>query len=891
MSLLEMSLSSAFGSSQRSVRSRRSSAIEVGGLVAALLAAMFAVTTAHAQPAGGAAANAAAAQPLENLKGAIERPVDVENLRLELDVQLLEKRVAGSAELTITPLRNLSAVTLNAIDHEVSNVWIMSLDGRNRQAAAFENTGKELQVSFAQPLAKGGRYLLTIEYQVRDPKAGLHFFAPSDEDPNVRLMVWSQGEPTANRYWFPSFDHPNERQSSEMIVTTDPGFEAISNGKLLSREPTADRKRVRFHWKQEKSHVSYLVTLVVGKFAIGEETWRGKPVVYYAPPDRAADIKATFGRTLEMLDFFSERFGIEYPWEKYAQVVVEQFTSGGMENTSATTLVDHTMHDERALIDSTPDWLIAHELGHQWWGDLVTCKDWAHLWLNEGFASYCEILWAEHKLGKDERDYRLVEKHRLARSGETQNRPIVDRFYADPGEMFDTRAYPKGAWVLHMLRSRLGDEDFFLTLKRYGTVYSYQTAESSDLRKVMEELTGYSLERFFHDWTERPGQPTVVVKTSYNAQTKLAKIVIQQTQAADAFEFPLRVELVTGSSPVVVEPMVNQKEMTLYVPVPTRPEAVRVDPAFTLLADIKEDKPRDWWEWQATKAPTIAERIRAVDYLSTGGQPAERDTLNKVLTSDAFYGVRVEAAKALGKTRDAENRDALIAGLKQPDARVRRACADALDAWVDDDVVLKTVSAAVTAGDPSYYVEAALLATLARVQSNPTVASIAPGLDKPSHREVVRQAALRGLANSHDPAALDLLVAWSKRGKPRDCRRTALRAIGTYFTRNEVSPAKTAEVLEHLIGFTKTEGPAAREGAVEALRDMGQAARPGLDLLAALSQTDSDRRVRSAARDAVQKLRSATPSDAELNRLRNVVEELRKQRQTLEDRLQKLESK
>jgi aminopeptidase N len=200
----------------------------------------------------------------------------------------------------------------------------------------------------------------------------------------VPLTVWSQGEPITNRHWIPARSS-DEKQTSEMFVTVADGFTS-SQRRLVAKKPNAD-KSVTFHWKQEQPHVSYLITLVVGQFDIVEEKWKDLPVLYYVPKGRKEEIARTFGRTREMLDLFSRKFGIDYPWEKYAQVVVEQFTAGGMENTSATTLHDRVLHDERSMLDHSPDGLIAHELAHQWWGDLVTCRDWSHLWLNEGFAS------------------------------------------------------------------------------------------------------------------------------------------------------------------------------------------------------------------------------------------------------------------------------------------------------------------------------------------------------------------------------------------------------------------------------------------------------------------------------------------------------------------------
>ncbi|NOX55943.1 MAG: M1 family metallopeptidase, partial [Planctomycetes bacterium] len=310
-----------------------------------------------------------------------DRSVDIQHLKLELEVFLSEKRIVGAEELSLRMRRPVRTLRLNAVDHEVQSVQVLEAGDERPRALPFDNTGTELVIDFGRLLPRGTACQLTIRYQVRAPRSGLHFFGPTEAEPDVPLMVWSQGEAESNRYWFPCLDHPNERQTTELIVTVPDGFEVVSNGVLVSRRKLPDQQKVRFHWKQTRPHVAYLVSLVVGKFAVGRDTWRGRPVLYYVPPERAADIERTFGRTVEMLEFFSRRFGIEYPWEKYAQVVVEQFVMGGMENTSATTLHYRVMHDERAIQDSSPDGLIAHELAHQWWGDLVTCKDWSHLWL------------------------------------------------------------------------------------------------------------------------------------------------------------------------------------------------------------------------------------------------------------------------------------------------------------------------------------------------------------------------------------------------------------------------------------------------------------------------------------------------------------------------------
>jgi aminopeptidase N len=830
------------------------------------------------------------AQEKEPLRTAAARPVDMLHIKLELDVQLKKKSVSGRATLDFAALSPIQTLTLDAVSHEIQNVQAKTSAGPIK--VSWTNSGQQISINFERQLKRGEKVQVAIDYRVREPKAGLHFFQPSKEDPDVPLTVWSQGEPIANRHWFPCLDNPNERQTTEIIATVDAGFECLSNGSLQSKK-VLKNKRVQFHWKQAKPHVAYLVTLVVGEFVVGRDEWRGRPVTYYVPKSRAKDMAKTFKNTTKMLDFFSEKFGIEYPWEKYAQVVVEQFIMGGMENTSATSLYGRVMHDERALLDGTPDWLIAHELGHQWWGDLVTCKDWSHLWLNEGFATYCEIMWAEHYSGIDEAHYRLIDKSRSARSGAALTRPIVDRRYAKPSAMFDSRAYPKGGWVLHMLRSQLGDEDFYRGLQRYGTVYAYQTAETSDLRQVFEKLYGVSLERFFHDWTERPAHPELLVKSTYLPKEGLMRLDVKQTQKVDPFQIPLTIDLVIDGEkePVRFSRLMTDREFKAFVPVKKRPSQIRVDPEYTLLAAIKEQKANDWWEAQLFKAGGIAERIRAIEHLSAAKTDKNRELIAQSLSSDAFYGVRIEAAKALAKMKGNIARDALVKAINQPNAKVRNVCIGSLAQFKNDKAVITALKKKLAAGDESYKAEAATISSLSRVGEKPPVDLLIKSLDKPSHGEVIQLAALRSLATSKEPKVLDVLMDWTKRGKPLRCRTEACRYVAQFAVANEIDKKKTALINNHFQELLKTEGPRLRRYVAQALGQLGPLGDASVDFLRKVAQEDADGRVKTDATKAINKIRTANPAAVELARLRKEIQEARKKNVTLEERLEKLESK
>jgi aminopeptidase N len=847
-----------------------------------------------------AQAQAAAAAP-SPLRSAGDRPVDIRHLKLELDVDLKRKRISGTATLDLVTLRPLTTIRLDAVNHQVTAV--RGRRGEDKPVVLeFENTGREILVHLKARAAARDAWQLAIDYSVTNPDTGLHFFGPSKTTPKQPLMVWSHGEPISNRYWFPSQDHPAERQSSEIIATVPTGMECLSNGKLISRKMVEGtqpgEQKIRFHWKQQKSHVSYLTTLVVGRFHVAREQWRGRPVLYYVPPESAPDTARTFGRTVEMLDFFSDTFGIEYPWEKYAQVVVEQFTAGGMENTSATTLYRGVMHDERAMLDSTPDRLIAHELGHQWWGDLVTCRNWSHLWLNEGFATYCEVLWYEHKLGRDEADYLLYSKSRSGRSGAALTRPIVDRHYASPRSMFDSRAYPKAGWVLHMLRHRVGDDAFFRALKRYGTVYSYQVAETGDLRRTFERLLGHSLERFFFDWTERSAHPVLTVSSRYDADSKQVRVEVTQDQDGEPFAFPLRVSFaVPGrSEPVRLDLAVTEKRQVAFVPVGSRPTLVRVDPEHTLLAEVKEKKSRGWWVAQLKKAPRVPERLRAVAHFATSRSEADRKLLFETLAGDKFYGVRVAAAGAVGRVSDDLSRPVLLAALQQENPFVRAAVAAALGSFAKNSEaaavteVADVLETAWSDGDPSYKVEAAVLRSLARIRPLP-LKTLEKALKRESHRETIRQAALGALARHKDLKAIEILLSWTTPDRPRRCRMAAIAGLGQRVTRAGTPDSATVRVVKALTGLLEARGPRIRGAALQAMRRLGHSAKAAEEVVASLAEHDPEGRVRVAARAALKALQQEKTATAELDRLRGELDSLRKRNQDLADRLKKLEAK
>jgi len=341
---------------------------------------------------------------------------------------------------------------------------------------------------------------IAIRYAAK-PEKGMYFLEPDEGYPGRPRQIWTQGQAEDTRYWLPSFDFPNQKLTTELIATVPSGLTVVSNGELVSQ------RAGRWHFRQDVPHPAYLMTFAAGEFSEIRDEWRGVPVQYFVQPGREDDGRRAFENTPAMMDFFSEATGVRYPYAKYAQVAVADFVYGGMENTSATTQTDRTLHDARAHLDFSSDPLVSHELAHQWFGDLVTCRDWGHAWLNEGFATYFECLWREHHLGYDEFLYDvfgLLQSY-LGEERERYRRPIVTNTYGDPSDLFDRHLYEKGGLVLHMLRRGLGEEAWRASLKHYLERHRGGNVTTPDFQRAIEDVTGRNLEGFFQQWVWAPG--------------------------------------------------------------------------------------------------------------------------------------------------------------------------------------------------------------------------------------------------------------------------------------------------------------------------------------------------------------------------------------------------
>ncbi|HYP89813.1 MAG TPA: M1 family metallopeptidase, partial [Polyangiaceae bacterium] len=590
------------------------------------------------------------------------RPYRIEHLFVDLVLDFETKSVRGRAVLDFRRVApDASSLQLDAIGFELDSVRVD--EGSGLKPVRFSYDGEVISLD---GLPEQGQ--LRIDYKAT-PKRGLYFLAPDEHVKSRPLQAWTQCQDEDARHFIPCVDKPHVKMTSELSATVPPGFQVLSNGELLSAE-TRGKTPWTYRFKLDQPHPSYLLTLVVGHFDVvtdrpAELGDRQVPIQYLVPVGQAPNAARSLGETPRMLEFFSKRFGLSFPWQRYSQVVVHDFIFGGMENTTATTLYEHVMLDERAALDISSCDLVAHELAHQWFGDYVTCRDWSHAWLNEGFATFSEHLEREDRLGRDEYDYGVAgdTDTYLSEAAGRYQRPIVCRDYAEPIDLFDRHLYEKGGLVLHMLRRELTDDVFFEGVQRYLKRHAFGIVETNDLMRVFEEVSGRSLERFFDHWVYRPGHPELSVKVSYD--DGLLSVSLKQTQKTGetaVFALPIEIEVSNeDGTRTRHHKLMTETQDVLTLALAERPRYVGFDPEQRVVGKISFEAPGDMLRAQLADGSNALLRWSAADALSKKHSPSTVKALADTLSREAeAWMVRVEAARALGKLRSSDALDVLL---------------------------------------------------------------------------------------------------------------------------------------------------------------------------------------------------------------------------------------
>ena len=747
------------------------------------------------------------------------RNIDIKHVAIDLRFDWDKEQAYGSTIVTVIPFKDTDRFKLDAAQMQISAV---TKDGKPLK---FNYAGGDkddnLEIMLDRTYKAGEEILVKIEYRtsyvnkadgdtaIGNFGRGIRFIKPTADNPSKPRQIWSQGETEFNRYWFPSYDAPNDFRTSELRATVEKPYTVVSNGKLMDVKDNGDNTRT-FYWKMDTPYANYLSSIVVGEYTeVQNGNYLDVPVMAYGYPSEAKEVAETTKRVPAMVKFFSEKTGVKYAYPKYSQTVVEDF-GGGMENISATTQIEEMIHDSRELLDSDSDSLQSHELAHQWFGDYVTTRQWSHIWLNESFATYFQGLWDEESKGHDFFLYDDVRKNQnqvLATWASGNRRPIVTQYYANKDAMFDNYAYPGGASVLHMLRKTLGDDLFFKSLNHYLVTNAHHPVETEQLRIAIEQTTGQSMDWFFDEWLYKMGHPVFEVTKNYNAASKTLTLNVKQTQKIDPsnpfpqtefFQTPVDIEIGTPSGVNVKRVEIAPLAENIFTfQVDGEPNLVNFDYESTLLKELTFDKPTDELIYQLQNDKDVLGRRWAMGELTK--KAANAADKEKVLAAfrtaaetDKLYFNRLAAisllrnlsappqqnpaAEVTATTLDAATVATLQKAAKDENSLVRASAISLLGTTKDAkfaDLYLAALN------DQSYGVIDSAAQALGETKSPQAYDALMKLTAADSWHGRIRSAGLTGLAESGDKRAFDVgyKFATDKNQIPR-VRATALEIVG-----------------------------------------------------------------------------------------------------------------
>ncbi len=815
--------------------------------------------------------------PGDGFRYAPDRLVDVLHIKLDVTPDFARRTVSGTTTITFAPIaKPLEQLRLDAVDLTIRGVRCTDI-----AVSDYASTREDLTIVFAQPIPPGKQASVEIDFQA-EPQQGLYFRTPQMGYPETDTQVWTQGEAHEARHWFPCFDYPNERSSTEIICHVPSDMTVLSNGELISEttDPETGLKTVR--WLQQKPHANYLICLVAGYLEKLEKQHRDIPLAFYTQPTLIKHAANSFRDTDQIMKFFEEEIGVPFPWNKYYQVTIRDFVAGGMENTTLTTLTHRTIFSDETENIRTTRGLDAHEMAHQWFGDYVTCKDWSHLWLNEGFATYYAHLYEGHKLGRDALLYGLYRDANVIFSRKTDTKPIAYKSYKNAQVQFDYRAYPKGSWVLHMLRSQLGKGLYRTCIQAYLERHALSSVVTDDLRQVIEEQSGRPFDRFFDQWVYHARHPDVKVSYRWLGKEKLAKVTVAQTQKVDndvlLFHFPTELRFVMDDGEVISHPIdVTETEQDYYVSLPEQPAIVRFDPEYTVLSDVTFDKPEAMLFAQLENRDDVIGRLLAVAALSQRSSQKAIEHLTQALQKDPFFGVRMAASKGLAKIHSDVAFEALRASRQQDDARVRRQVVSDLCGFFRPETL--DIIEEVTQSELNPAIVASAIERLGRFHGKRSRKLLKKFLDSTSFRNELADAAISAIRQQNDVAYRKPLMATLKKRESHFTSQGFGRGLTTlaHIARDEESKD---QVREYLTGHLNHAKPAIRRSAISALGTLQDA--KSIPVLESLSNGNSDDRTSRAAEDALNTLRANKPAvPAELVELRKVVAEIKKSNEEL----------
>src|SRR5690554_2224344 len=684
------------------------------------------------------------------------RNYDQHHVKLNISFDFEEEKVIGLCEFTFSPLTNdFKELVLHAKTMDVHYVKNADKDLR------FNHDDQHLYITFDKLYSTEDTLTVVISYTAF-PSRGLYFFKPTDEIPEIPYQIWTQGQGENNRYWYPAYDLPDDKLTSAIIVTIPDSFVCISNGVLKNVDVKNSAKT--YYWVMEKPYSNYLTSIIIGDYVTLKEEVRGTTLEYNLPKDWVESKEIVYGRTPQMLNFFSDYIA-PYPYEKYAQTTVQDFEWGGMENVTVTTLNRRILHDKNAVPNYSPDGLIAHELAHQWFGDFLTCKTWNHIWLNEGFATYFTDLWFEDESGKDEFRYQryLSNKEYFEEQLKTEPLNKIKPELLIPVDMRGSKAYERGSAVLNMLRFILGDDQFEKAIKYYVNKFKNKNVVTEDLRIAFEESSEKDLSKFFQQWVYGAGFPEFEVEYSWEEKKGKLNLSVKQVQgqlpAVGIFEIPVLIEIISGKNVIQEKILITDKENNFTFDIKEKPDMVRFNKYNWILCKVNFEKSFEELIYQLHYDDDVIGRLIAAKELVKFKDKSVKE-LKRAAERETFYGVKMEIAESLKKIGGDEALTALLILCDDKDARVVETALKALSIYSYEKVGDKLINKLET--DENYYVKGAALYSIGAVKHPDAKKILTEYLKMDSHRNIIRRGIFDGFKELGDPSVLPLVKEYTQ---------------------------------------------------------------------------------------------------------------------------------
>lgn len=799
-----------------------------------------------------------------------------EHIRAEIFPDFIKKEFSANEDIYLEAIYG----DINEIDIDAVGIKIEEIKF-NDGIQKYSYDGEKLNIKLSRQIKKGEKFKITIKYK-SSPTRGLYFIAPDEFYPNKPFQIWTQGEDEDTRFWLPSYDFPNERTTTELIVTVPKNYYVISNGKLISKKES--NSNITFHYLEDFPHPIYLTSIAAGEFFVYEDEIDGLKIEYAVPKYLKNDFQRTFINTPDMIKHFSRLLNFKYPYNKYSQVVVNDFVVGGMENINATTLTEYTIHDDRAHNDYMSEGLVAHELSHQWFGDYVTCRDWSHAWLNEGFATYMTAVYLDHFLGYDDFLYQLYQDEISYKKEDSQNyrRPIVTNVYKYPSELFDRHLYEKASRVIHMLRDEMGDEQFWSFINTYLKENGGKSIDTYDFIKTLQKVTGKSWEQFFDQWIFHAGHPEFNV--TYSFDKGLVKLKFEQVQKGqDTLEtFNVKMDIafyVNGTRMIKTIRICDRIEQFTFEM--DEPEAISIDPDNVILKDIKFERKKNMLIRQLELGKGIMEKIDAISQLKKLPDKEVIEKLKNVVIENNYYGVKIEALNALEEigTEDALNAmDELgkhIIGNRDVDSRVRTAYADCLGKFYKSDKALNILKE-ILSKDKKYLPISKALESIGQIKHEKSFEILKEWENVNSWSEIIRRGMIIGFANLNDKRAFDIIEKYTSLGFDQRLRSVAIFAVGKIGENDK-------NVLPILYKALRDKYLPVRSSAVLALRNVNLP--ESIEELDLAYEIETEARIKRSIRETIESILKGKKESEELKNLREQLEELRRKVNNLSEKL------